>query len=263
MIPPVIGLSANSASLPVNFSSSQGVHFLGHAFVDLIEELGGVPLLLPTLADPRKVDRVISGLDGIVLTSGQDLSPASYGRAQKVQYSSAIAGIGEAFRRPLLSAPNVQRDRWEIALYRAARRAGLPILGLCRGMQLINAAEGGTLLQEIPHDSGVRHYIEKDGWVNYHSVKIAPGSMMRRLIGEATCFTSSVHHQAVDRPGRGLRVVGVAEDGIAEFLEAKDGSFVVGIQGHPEKTRANLKCFDAVFAEFIARASNRAAESHG
>lgn len=260
---PIIGLSANSASIAVNFSASQQVCFLGHAFVDLVEDLGGVPLLLPALGDSRSAALVIDRLDGLLLTSGQDLDPATYRSKRKVVYSRDVTGLGERFRRPMMSAPDRRRDRWEIALYREARRRDLPVLGLCRGMQLINAAEGGTLHQELPEDSGVRHYLEKDGWINYHSVAISEGSLMRRLIGASACFTSSIHHQAVARPGKGLRVSGIAEDGTAEFLESKGDGFVVGIQGHPEKTRSNLKGFDAVFKEFIRRAARAKTPSHG
>lgn len=257
MARPIIGLSASSGSLAVNFSLSQNVCFLSRAFVDLVDELGGTPVLLPTLASPARARDVAARLDGLVLTSGQDVDPSTYGRKPRVSYGVAASGIGEPFRRPAVAAPDVRRDRWEIALYREARRAGLPVLGLCRGMQLINAAEGGTLLQEIPEDSGVRHFLEKDGWINYHSVSIARGTLMRRLIGSDSCYTSSIHHQAVDRVGRGLIVSGKADDGIPEFIEAGDGSFVVGIQGHPEKTRANLKSFDSVVLEFLKRAADR------
>jgi gamma-glutamyl-gamma-aminobutyrate hydrolase PuuD len=141
----------------------------------------------------------------------------------------------------------------ELALFKAMDVVGKPVLGICRGMQVINVARGGTLIQELP--DGLSHFVESDGWIPYHSMTLNPSSQIARILETTEITVSSVHHQGVDRIGDGLRATGHATDGIVEAIEDVNGAFVIGLQSHPEKTRQNFPQTERVFAAFVAAAA--------
>lgn len=175
---------------------------------------GGVPVELTRDAD---VAEVVAHLDGLVLTGGADLDPALYGEEPD----------------PDLGEVEESRDRWEMALYRAAREAGIPVLAVCRGLQLVNVAAGGSLRQHVAIDEGAGHpQWDVDGHEPTHAVRVSDGTMLAS-IGPTDLAVNSLHHQVVARVGEGLVVSAVASDGIVEGLESPDGS-VLAVQWHPE-----------------------------
>ncbi|ACY13855.1 gamma-glutamyl-gamma-aminobutyrate hydrolase family protein [Haliangium ochraceum] len=255
---PNILVTTVSTQLNVQLASQQQVTLLNETILERVTEQGCTPLMLPNLVEPEQIDAVIGVVDGLLLTTGQDLDPASYGAAPSVEYSATAKGFGTPFRRPLLLKPNPRRDALEIALYRAAKERGLPILGLCRGMQIINAAEGGTLHQEMPDSAWLQHEIDSDGWINYHSIRLVKDSLCARIMEVEEYFVSSIHHQAVDTLGAELRVSATAEDGCIEMLEHRDPArFIVGVQGHIEKVNQNLERFRRLWQVFAERAHRR------
>jgi putative glutamine amidotransferase len=141
------------------------------------------------------------------------------------------------------------------------RQRRAPVLGLCRGMQLMNVSEGGTLKQELVSD--LSHFVEPDGWIPYHRVHLVEGSRLRALVGCTDVTVSSVHHQAIDALAPGLRAAAHAADGTIEAIEGEGPDFLIGLQSHVEKTRVNLPDFEGVFAAFVATARSEMDLSRG
>lgn len=192
-------------------------------FAGRIARAGGVPVMLPFDADPTDLCQWLSG---VVITGGQDVHPAEWGGDESV-----VKDIDPE------SDPNVHdvnRDAFETAMIRAALGAGLPLLGVCRGMQVLNVALGGTLVPDLP-PGPVRHLMTtgplSDG-DDDHVVTFEPGSLAQKIFGDRR-RTNSWHHQAVDQCGDGLVVTGRATDGVPESIELP-GTGVLGVQWHPE-----------------------------
>lgn len=248
---PLIGLTTHRTRLAVNLSAGQNVDLLAAAHSDAVLEHGGQPVLL-SLAALADVDRVIPVLDGLLLTSGPDIDPATYGETPEVRYDSAHGVVGKPFARGLGLAPDLARDEIEIRLYRAARARGLPVLGVCRGMQLINVAEGGSLHQEVPEEM-VAHCLEPDGWIPHHEIIVEPGTRTREILGVDRCFVPSLHHQGVRRLANGLRATARAADGLPEIIEAETG-FALGVQAHIERGGKNLVELGRIYRAFVEEA---------
>ncbi len=193
-----------------------GVEFDLH-FADYpraIAACGGLPVELTRDAD---VDAVVARLDGLVLTGGADVDPAAYGQSPD----------------PELGAIEPDRDRWELALLGAAEARGIPVLCVCRGVQLLNVAKGGTLRQHVDEDEGDGHpRFAEDGHDPAHAVDLVDGSLAFSLLGPHL-EVNSLHHQVIDEVGEGLTVTGRSPDGTAEVLEL-EGRDVLGVQWHPE-----------------------------
>ncbi|HEX2273597.1 MAG TPA: gamma-glutamyl-gamma-aminobutyrate hydrolase family protein [Acidimicrobiales bacterium] len=208
---PRIGITT-SPSLPEGRFSEA----LDRAYVTAVLRAGGLPLVLPVL-DPSQAPTVAACLDGIVLSGGGDVDPARYG-GEKV---------------PELRGVNTRRDAYELALVRQALDRDLPVLGTCRGCQLLNVAMGGTLVPDLPN-SGGRH-CARDRWAeSVHNVSVLDGTLLQTALGSEVIGVNSLHHQAVADVGTGLRAVAWADDGVIEAVEGVDGRRVLAVQWHPE-----------------------------
>ncbi len=188
---------------------------LPFAYVRAVAGAGGAPLLVPPVGDA--VAPALEVLDGLLLAGGADLDPAGY-RAEP---------------HPETTGTRPERDASELVLLRAALDDGLPVLGVCRGMQLLNVALGGTLEQHLPDAVGHEGHRGPPGVFAEHDVRLEPDALVGRALG-ATTAVRSYHHQGVDRVGDGLRVVGRSDDGVVEALEHEALPFVVGVLWHPE-----------------------------
>ncbi|MFF5573458.1 gamma-glutamyl-gamma-aminobutyrate hydrolase family protein [Streptomyces luteogriseus] len=176
----------------------------------LVQRAGGLAAMLPP-DDTRYATQTVARLDGLVIAGGPDVDPVRYG----------------AEREPRTGPPAPERDAWELALIEAALAARLPLLGICRGMQLLNVALGGTLVQHIDG------HAEVVGVFGGHAVKPVPGSLYAGVVPEET-FVPTYHHQAVDRLGEGLIPSAYAADGTVEAVELPSADWVLGVQWHPE-----------------------------
>lgn len=192
------------------------------SYVTAVQRAGGLALLLVpdplTVADP---DEVLDSLDGLVLAGGVDVDPGSYG----------------AERHPTVTRTVPERDEFEMALARRALERDLPLLGICRGMQVLNVACGGSLIQHLPDDFGHEDHRRSPGSFENsdHDVRMEEGSLAALAAGELQHGTKSHHHQGVARLGNGLRATGWATlDDLPEAIEAPDRSFALGVQWHPE-----------------------------
>jgi len=209
----VIGLSAYEE--PAQWSSWDTEAVLLHSwYSDAVRAANAVPVLLPP-QEPEAAAVIVDRLDALVLTGGPDVDATLYNAA------------------PLETndEPRSARDAFEIALYRAARDAGLPVLGICRGLQVMAVAEDGALIQHLPEVSDVTHRVERGTFVDHEATFLA-GSLAHDLFGDS-CVVNSSHHQAVADPGR-LRITGWAPDQTIEVCEDPSARFLMGVQWHPE-----------------------------
>lgn len=251
---PLIGITTPTLNVSLNMSSSQSVTLIANTYLEIINDYDCIPILLPSLLSIEQINSLSSLLHGLLLTSGQDLAPSNYGAEGKVRYSHETRGIGNLFERPMNISPNLKRDETEILFYHLAKKRCIPILGICRGMQLINVAEGGSLHQELP-ESSVSHYLDPDGWINYHDINVLQDTLCAKLLGVHNAVVSSIHHQAIDEMGSQLRISGCASDGIIELIEHENPEqFIIGVQAHIEKTRKNQPIFENIFKAFFERA---------
>ncbi|MDP9073550.1 MAG: gamma-glutamyl-gamma-aminobutyrate hydrolase family protein [Actinomycetota bacterium] len=192
------------------------VHAVNRVYVAAVRAAGGLPLVIPTL-DPSDAAAVVAELDGLVLSGGGDLAPDTYGG----QTGPDLVGV------------DAERDAWELALVLAADQLGVPVLGICRGLQTLNVAAGGTLIPHLPDISHQPHRVTERDSEPVHLVSVVEGSLLHGLTGDS-CGVNSLHHQAADRVGTGLRAVGYAPDGMVEALEDTRWGRTLGVQWHPE-----------------------------
>lgn len=195
----------------------QSAALLPTGYHRLVQRAGGLAVMLPP-DDPAQAAATVARLDGIVVSGGPDVEPARYG----------------AEPHPLTGPPARDRDAWETALLEAAMAAGKPLLGICRGMQLLNVALGGTLVQHLPESVGHDGHGGGTGVFAAHEVKPVPGTLLADALPE-TVAVPTHHHQSVDRLGRGLVAGAYAEDGTVEALELPGAAgLVLAVQWHPE-----------------------------
>ncbi len=197
----------------------QTAHLVADTYVAALQAAGAAVVLLPV--DSRAPAALLDRVDGLLLIGGADLDPLTYG----------------AEPEPATETVYRERDDFEIALTRAALERGLPFLGICRGMQALNVALGGTLLQDLVDEAGVPTHRRMVGTFvgNEHEIELREGSLAARAIGEILHAGRCHHHQAIDRVGAGLVVSGRSRpDGVPEAIETQNGSWVLGVQWHPE-----------------------------
>lgn len=196
---------------------------LRKTYTDAIVAAGGVPFIIPVVEDESVLRALYDRLDGLLISGGGDIDPSQYGETPQ----------------PGLGATDPLRDDVELPLARWAIEDGKPLLGICRGLQVINVASGGTLYQDIPsqiktqlvHDSS---FTRQDWTFMAHDLELDSESKLADIFG-ITCFpTNSLHHQSLKAIGRGLRAVGWAPDGVVEAVEGEGEQFLIGVQCHPE-----------------------------
>ncbi len=196
--------------------------FLPKVYFEAVNRAGGIAVLLP----PQPVDddianRVLDGLDGIIITGGKDVDPARYGQEP----------------HPTTDTPRRDRDAWEDALLTAAIDRGLPFLGICRGAQVLNVALGGTLIQHLPDVIGTTRYNLGNGVFAQNEVAVESGSTLATLVGDEL-GVKSYHHQAIDELADGLIVTARSDDGTIQAVELPTVPFGVAVQWHPEEDLA-------------------------
>ncbi|TDO17593.1 putative glutamine amidotransferase [Mycobacterium sp. BK086] len=223
---PVIGLTtylqqAKSGIWDVPASFLPGIYLEG------VSLAGGIATLLPPQpVDEEIANQILDGIDGLIITGGRDVDPAAYSHDP----------------HPTTDKPDRGRDAWEFALVAAALRRHLPILGICRGAQVLNVALGGTLHQHLPDIVGHTRHQQGNAVFSTSSISTVAGSRLAGLVGESTkaqCY----HHQAIDRLGDGLMISALDDDGVIEGVEIPGQDFVLAVQWHPEETLDDLRLF--------------------
>lgn len=211
-------------------------NYLDHDYIDSVVAAGGIPLLIPNIG-AEYAKEYIKDLDGLILSGGSDVTPFYY---HENPYK--------------VSGPfSLERDIMEIALYKEARKAGIPILGICRGMQIITAIEGGGLIQDIPSqfETEMVHVLTEPPYITQHLAKSVEGTLLAKLLGTGERVVNSYHHQGVKSLPQDFVVSMSARDGMIEAMENKDGS-VLALQFHPERLHRDddfLKLFSWIVEE--------------
>jgi putative glutamine amidotransferase len=234
---PVIGITS-SQFVEVASHGTFTRHSLTKAYSDAVQAAGGIPIILPFF--PDRVDDIFALVDGVIVSGGADLDPALFG---DTEIHPATYNI----------LPD--RDDFELALTRLAITQDKPILGICRGIQVMNVALGGTLYQDVPEQfSDAIAHRQQDRQIPAdepgHAVSIAPGSLLEHVYGASSIPVNSFHHQAVKDVAPGLIATGWSEDGLIEAVEHPGVSFALGVQWHPEimfeRSRQHLAPFTAI-----------------
>lgn len=245
---PIIAITAGRQNKATTAGDVQQV-FTGcnQNYVDAVLRAGGAPILLPRHDDPQAIRAVVELADGILFTGGGDISPLAYGQEP----------------HPKTSHQDPVRDRQELEAARIAIGREMPILGICRGIQLLNVALGGTLAQDVPSlvPASILHYGHAASPTPIHTVDIEPGSLLARLHNVREMPVNSYHHQAIDQVGDGLVVNARARDSVIEGVEFADGKPLLALQYHPEELAGADRRFQVYFDWLIARASEYASSS--
>ncbi|MGI9666109.1 MAG: gamma-glutamyl-gamma-aminobutyrate hydrolase family protein [Acidimicrobiia bacterium] len=216
---PIIGISARPQRVPAA-GTTVLAYLTTHTYSDSVRQGGGLPIMLIPV-DEHDIEAVMDTVDGLLLTGGGDIDPSRYGADRH----EAVQGVDE------------ERDAFEIALARSAHVRRLPTMAICRGLQIVNVALGGTLVQDLPSHRGAHgHDITGEGAYEPHSqALVEPDCHIASVIGEGLHQINSIHHQAVEELGSGLKVVASAPDGTVEAIEHEDDTWpLIAVQWHPE-----------------------------
>ena len=240
---PVIGISAYS---------EDGRCQVNMTYVNSVRMAGGVPLVIPVTSDDAQISAILETIDGLVMTGGEDFDPLKWFGEEPVR------GLGEVVPA---------RDDYDVKLVRAAVAKGIPVLGICRGEQLLAVAFGGSLWQDIPSQipaSYVKHrQSPTSGAYGTHSIAITKGSLLEKVLGKDKAVVNSFHHQAIKDVPQGLKVVATSADGIIEAVERSGklrgfpdgGALILGVQFHPEIiTNAGNPEFLPIFRKLVEEA---------
>ena len=218
MLAPLIGITTS-----VTVDKSPERAYVNIAYIRAVQDAGGIPLLLPPHLTAPVQAALWERLDGLVLTGGGDIDPARFGQA----------------RHPKTDDVAPARDELELGLTRRALDEDVPLFAICRGIQVLNVALGGTLVQDLPSErpSSIAHTQREPRHESTHAVKVmGEGTRLGRVLGSLEVSVNSMHHQAIDRLGFGLREVAWSPDGVIEGVELPgDDHFVLGVQWHPEE----------------------------
>lgn len=206
-------------------------------YFDGVKEAGGIPIMLPLFDDEAAVRKCVAVCDGIVFTGGPDISPEYYGEVPINQTVEVLP----------------PRDRLEMALLKEAEKSGKPILGICRGLQVINVFHGGTLYQDIPtqYPSEVCHAQKMPFDEPAHIVKLSADSPLQKMVEKDELAVTSRHHQAIKDLGKDLTIMAKSEDGLIEAICLPDYSFLWAVQWHPESTHKTDAASKTIFKAFV------------
>jgi len=238
---PLIGIPCHAL---IRAETGRPIYANNRTYVHAVESAGGVPILIPMINDLHILAALLTRLDGLLLTGGVDIHPSRYGEEV----------------HPLTEEADLELDEFEITLSSLAFQQDIPVLGVCRGMQLINVALGGSLYQDIDNQ-----YPGSIGHTNRHlprthlahRITVYPGSRMEKILATQEVWVNSLHHQAIKEPGTGVRITGRAADGIPELLEVTGYRFVMAVQCHPEEIYTIESAFARLFSAFVQASSAR------
>jgi putative glutamine amidotransferase len=244
-MPPLIGITTQTLhsidGIPAGLPASV---VMNQRYYGAVADAGGAPVLVPLLDDVAALRAVYDACDGLLIPGGVDVDPACFGEPP----------------HPRLGRIDPARDRVELALTRWAVEDGKPLLGLCRGLQVINVALGGTLYQDLAAQcpDAIRHdYFPNHGFARdhlAHDVALRSGSRMRKVIARDRLAVNSMHHQGIKSLAPALLAAAVAPDGLVEGVESRDDHFLIGVQWHPEVFEGDDPHTRALFIDFVTQA---------
>lgn len=225
---PIIGIST-----ALNCIAGQQYMAIDDTYIHSIEQAGGIPVMLPQLEDLDKVALLVDAIDGLLLAGGQDIDPSLY----------------DEDPLPQTERTSLRRDFSEIELFRQAMQKQKPVIGICRGMQIVNVALGGSLIQDIPvQKPHALEHARPQIQASYHFIDIDENSRLGQITG-SELVVNSIHHQGVEEAAPGLRVTATARDGMVEAVEMEG---YLGVQFHPERL-SDQETFHRIFVDFVER----------
>lgn len=236
---PLIGIPCHS---DYRAASGRPIYCNNRAYTHAIENAGGIPLLIPLLNDLSALESLLPRLDGLLFSGGLDIQPCNYGEDP----------------HPSIDAGDPQLDQLELALAHWALEEDIPMLGVCRGMQLLNVAMGGTLYQDLgdQYPGSMQHCnVDLPRTHLIHHVYVETGSRMEEVLGTHEFLVNSLHHQAIKKLGSGVHISGRADDGVPELLEAPNYRFVMAAQCHPEEIYKDVPACAHLFSAFVQACS--------
>ncbi|MBQ0069516.1 MAG: gamma-glutamyl-gamma-aminobutyrate hydrolase family protein, partial [Bacteroidales bacterium] len=229
---PLIGISA---------STGKTTSVVGQNYYNAVLRAGGIPVIIPVDTTTAYLAEVVKELDGLLLVGGVDVDPSFYGEV-------AHEKLGEV---------DTLRDVNELKLIRLASNRNIPILGVCRGEQILNVALGGTLIQDIPslvEDQSLTHRVTA-GNQRIHTIDIVPGSILHKILGKTSLEVNSAHHQAVNKPANGAQVAARSADGVVEAIDFYPCRRILGVQWHPEGFKGEDEDMNKIFNFFVGEAA--------
>ena len=240
---PVIGVLGNLFKNPIVSVAAQ-MTYANSAYLNAVRSNGGTPFLIPVMGGEEDLDSLLDFCDGLLFPGGEDVDPKLFGEPP----------------HPSIGSVNESMDRFWVMAEKKAEERNLPVLGICRGMQLINVARGGNLYQDISLMPGTRelHGQKQNRDYPVHKVKVEEGTELRRILGAGEIYTNTLHHQCVNQAGRDLRVTACAEDGVPEAMETKDGRVIL-VQWHPEELVVSVPAMNGLFGDLVRKAAERSA----
>ncbi|KIS02659.1 gamma-glutamyl-gamma-aminobutyrate hydrolase family protein [Paucilactobacillus wasatchensis] len=243
---PRIALPADTFTEATNIINERNAEFAPDPAIQAITKSGGIPIILPSI-DPADAANYIDLFDGVLMLGGFDVDPTFFNEEPHND-------LGETYRK---------RDLFEIALLQASIKAGKAVMGICRGMQVINVALGGTLYQDLSEDpqAKLKHNQQAPGNLPTHHVNVQAGSMLSSLIGERS-YVNSRHHQALRQLAPTLQTVAKSDDGVVEAVESKMNTQILGVQWHPENMFKHNQESQALFTNFIERSSEASSKAN-
>ena len=236
---PIIGISSSVIVDEVGSFAGYKRAYVNKDYVDAVIRAGGVPLIIPFSTDKEVIISQAQLIDGLILSGGHDISPYNYGQEPSQK-------IGETFP---------ERDTYEMILLEESKKRNIPILGICRGFQLINVAAGGTLYQDLSLIPGniLKHNQVSNPTLKTHKVEIKENSFISSIFGKET-MVNSFHHQVINKVANDFIVVAKASDGVVEAIEHKTYKFLVAVQWHPEMLAVECEKARELFTRFIEEA---------
>lgn len=226
----VIGIVCSELDINKN-EYKQRVNLVANSYIEMLTNNDAVPIQISPQIKKDNINEIIKIIDGILFIGGEDIKEGYYNDELMIREFS-------------------KRDEIEIELYKRCKENRIPILGICRGLQIINVAEGGTL-ENISNKNSISHTIDEDGFINYHEIYIEKDSILRKIMKEEKYPICSMHHQKIAKLGKNLKISAKSEDDVIEAIESNDKNFVMAFQGHIEKNLKNFKKYNLVVKEFL------------
>ena len=210
---------------------NQKVNMVANSYIEMLIANDAVPMMISPQMKIEHLDEIVEKIGGLMLIEGEDIKQGYYNSELLIKEIS-------------------KRDELEIELYKKCKERKIPVLGICRGLQIINVAEGGTL-EDISPKNFIKHTIDEDGFINYHNISIEKDSKLRKILNVDNYTVCSMHHQKIDKLGQDLKISAKSEDGIIEAIESNNNDFILAFQGHIEKNIKNFKKYNEVIKAFL------------
>lgn len=238
----IVGIIAQTS-----IENNKKINFVNQNYIKIIEENGATPIIIPVT---KELETYVELCDAFLFVGGRDIHPSMYSEELKIKYSNISLFQEKKYYRNMHNKPLEEQDIYELNFYNLIKKRKKSILGICRGAQIINVAENGTLFQELG-EREIEHYFSSDGWINYHEIFVEKNSRLFQILKKESITISSVHHQGIKELSSNLNASAYSKDNLVEIFEGKDDFFLMGIQGHIENICKNYDYYKNIIKKFI------------